>query len=74
MHRIACQLPHQQLVNKGHHHKAAAEAIKDRGYAGGKTGKCDNYQFVQGGTPLTNEAAVYCASAPHPICAALNYP
>ena len=27
MHRTACQLrlPHQQLVNKGHHHKAAAE-------------------------------------------------
>lgn len=76
MHRISCQqrLPHQQLINKWYDNKAAAEAKKDRGYAGSKAGKYYYQQFVQGGVPFTSEAAAYRASGPLPICAALNYP
>jgi hypothetical protein len=54
MHRITCQrwLPHQQLVNKGHHYKAAAKAKKHCCHAGNKTGQCDNHQIVQRSIPL----------------------
>ncbi len=53
MHGVACdrRLPEHQLIDKGHHHKAAAEAEKHRGNAGSKACQRNNNDLIQESIP-----------------------
>ena len=53
MHGIARnrRLPEHQLIDKGHHHKAAAEAEQHRGNAGSKACQRNNNDLIQESIP-----------------------
>ena len=45
------RLPEHQLIDKGHHHKAAAEAEQHRGNAGSKACQRNNNDLIQESIP-----------------------
>lgn len=45
------RLPEHQLIDKGHHHKAAAEAEQHRGNAGSKARQRNNNDLIQESIP-----------------------
>ena len=53
MHGVARnrRLPEHQLIDKGHHHKAAAEAEQHRGNAGSKACQRNNNDLIQESNP-----------------------
>ncbi len=75
MHGIARnrRLPEHQLIDKGHHHKAAAEAEQHRGNAGSKACQRNNNDLIQEYPRPENERAAYTGRVLLPICVALNY-